>query len=178
MAISYSRNPVPILVDDFGHTLGSIQRALNIQSVKNATRQSWYRRMDLGSHFMSRLFNLTLIEWGNAVAEHRHREERQALWACYFPHTKPHLYHLMSFVHYMTDKQITQATGYTDVQRILRQPKLRRTQLQKLAPEAMALRDALASKKRKGGPDPLWRGLDLALTDLGRVYERGEIIED
>lgn len=171
-------NPIPILHKEFDIGLTQLMAAVKIPHIKRDTVRSMVGRHRIPEHLHKRFFLPTMTVWGQAVND-RHRAAQQ-LWACYFPDHEPHVYHLLSFVFYMSDAKLCKEAGISQrtLHKILRRPKLSKKQLRDIAPFAMRYRDALASKKQRGGSDPRYMKLHRALTDTKRIYEHGEIIAD
>lgn len=144
-------------------------------------------------------FTPIMIYWGVATRGKRWvnddgeliypREARDALWKAYFPDTRPHIYHLLTYVH---DQDLSgKPTGVSEgdryvkagysrrvIDKILRQPRLHRRQVDRIRRFAIAYIDTIGSKSCKRGPDPAYMGLYYALNDPKRMFRPGEIIAD
>lgn len=170
-------NPIPILVGGFGHTLSSIQRATGYSFKHIDQLHNAYSAGDIKQPLKGLLFELSMIEWGQAYERRSHKVQRNYLWNIYFPDTRPHIYHLLYYAHNM---DLEEATGYSDrvIRRILHQPRLHRRQVNRIRRAAIQYIDAIGSKSRKRGPDPAYMGLYYALNDPKRQYAPDEIIAD
>jgi len=137
--------------------------------------------------FQRLAFEAIMVEWGQY--ERLRDPRRKDLWACYFPDTRPHIYHLLHYVRnldlsgkptaiYHGTKQVKK--GYSDrvIRGILRQPKLHLRQLDRIRRFAIQYIDELSSKNRERGVDPYYMTLHRAINDSKRLYMKGEIIID
>lgn len=170
-------NPIPLLVGSFGHTLFGISQATG-HSVKHIdVLHKAHNAAKINHVLHGLLFELSMIEWGQAYQRRSHREVRKLLWQCYFPDTRPHIYHLLHYAHNM---DLEKATGYSErvIRRILHQPRLHRRQGDRVRRFAIEYIDAIGSKSRKYGADPAYMGLYYALNDPRRQYAKGEIVTD
>ena len=170
-------NPIPLLVGGFGHTLTSIHRATGYSFKHIDELHNAHNAGAIKEPLKGQLFELSMIEWGQAYARRSHKVQRNYLWKIYFPDTRPHIYHLLHYAHNM---DLQEATGYSErvIRRILHQPRLHRRQVDRVRRFAIEYIDAIGSKSRKQGADPAYMGLHYALKDPKRQYMKGEIITD
>ena len=171
-------NPIPILVKYFGHTLSDINRATgySFKHIDQLHTAHNAERIDPLLH--DQLFELSMVEWGEAYYKRTQRKARKLLWKVYFPDTRPHIYHLM---HYTRGQDLAKPTEYSDrvIRRILHQPRLHRRQVDRIRRSVIEHCDAYSSKKRKyADPDPAVFGLYYALNDPKRLYNKDEIVTD
>jgi hypothetical protein len=123
----------------------------------------------------SKLCHLTLTNWGTC----KDPEIKQALWDCYFPGTPPHLWHVMYYLLGIPMSKLVEKSGLTEkaIRKYLTLPKVPQAHVRAIGRFALEYRDALRSPKQKGGPDPRYMILHLAMTDKSRMYQRGELSE-
>lgn len=171
-----SPNPLPLLVDHCAIKLPTIQLALGYKRMHIATLHRLVRATQLKDRNHSRLFDLTMTEWGQCDEP----DIKQLLWDCYFPGDRPHVLHLLFYQFQIPMATLMTKSGLTErvIRRWLHRPKLQRHVLRAIGPFAIEYRDALASKKQRGGPDPRYMLLHRAITDTSRLYDRGDVIED
>lgn len=170
-------NPLPIMHEHCGLKKSHIPMMLGYHRMTANRLQSLATMAALRPKPHARLFFPAMVAWG----ECKDRDAKQALWECYFDaDTKPHIYHILCWEHSIPDETIMRHAGFSQstLRKILKRPKVTKLHLQAIARFAMEYRDALASKKQRGGPDPRYMKLHRALTDPKRLYEPGEIIAD
>jgi len=160
-------NPIKILIDDFNIPATYILRAIRIEQITHDTLRGWYKRSHLPAMVKKRLTPLALQTWG----DNNPSPEAKRLWQCYFPDSKPHIYH---YLHYTMDIPIATLADWADcrtstIHRILRQDRLHRRQLQAIGKPAMEYIEALRSPKAGGGTDERYQILYRALHDKDRI---------
>lgn len=192
-------NPVPILCEHFGHTLASISIATGHPFKFIDQLHSLHNAKSVPAKLHMKLQRLSMIEWGIATRDKRlvnsdgkpvyPKAARDQLWRLYFPDTRPHIYHLLHYVHGQNlssaatevnvgGRTIKQGYSLQVIDKILRQPKLHKRQLDRIRRFAVEYIDAIGSKNRKYGPDPAYMALYRALHDPSRQYAPGEIVVD
>lgn len=171
-------NPIPILHRLCGYSLSQVMACCKMPHIKRDTVRSMVSSHTISDHMHKRLFWPTMIAWANAA--NKKDPWHVDLWACYFPQTQPHIYHLMAFMFYTPMDRLSKETGFSEstIHKILRRPKLTKRQLRAIARFAGAHRDALYSQRAMGGRDWRYVKLHRALTDQSRLYQKGEIIGD
>jgi hypothetical protein len=171
------KNPLPILTRECGIKLGTVARVLGNPHMDLGLMHNLARVPSIKPAYHRKLFDLTMTEWGQCS----NARTRQLLWDCYFPGTKPHVYHLLHYVHQVPIETLVEHSRLpvsTIEHRVLRRPKLRKRHLRSIARYAMSYVEALASKKQLGGRDPRYAALQRALVDPSRLYDHGEMSQD
>lgn len=168
-------NPLPILVEFCDLKLGVLRRVLPKKQHNTHYLQNLVRKKSIDHLTHRRLCILTLTYW----AQVQDPETKKQLWDCYFPRTKPHIWHLLYFEHQIPMDTLMEKSGCTEgqIRKYLVQSKVPRFHVRKIARFAMQLRDELSSKKRSEGPDARYMNLHRALTDTSRMYLPGEILD-
>lgn len=169
------RNPIPILREHFNLKVSAVSCHYREDTPLDIVHQT-FNTPHLDEKIHAKMFQTTMRYWGECTDPN----VRKQLWECYFPAgTRPHIYHLLCFVH-SRDHMIVKQTRCTErmLDNILRQPKLKRYQLRIIGRFAMRFIEELRSKRSRAGQDPRYMTLHRALTDKARMYEHGEIITD
>ena len=174
-------NPIPLLCDHFDMKLSTIHRASRIPSMHVETLHSWYNRSELKPKMKTRLFGLSMVEWGSAWDLGIKSEERKLLWQCYFPHTRPHIYHYLHFAFFRSMTELTEESKLSEdnINRLLRKPKLHKFQLRAIAPFTQQLITSYQSPRTWDGQQTRkYTTLYRAMTDPKRLYQPNEIVTD
>lgn len=175
--MSRKPNPIPILARHFGVKNSHFADALQYQNLKLPTLAKWRDSTTVPQAVSSRLFKLSMVHWGSAVAQHRDVEARNLLWDCYFKGYKPTVLHLLHFACFVQLDKLSKATKIPQgqLEKALRRPRLKREELRRIAKfYALPLRDAMQSPKNE---NRLWVKLDQAMKDRARTYTRGEFYD-
>lgn len=169
------RNPLPTLGKHFGVKISDVTPHLPANTPLSAAH-ALFRHEELPTDLHGKLLNLTLLHWGSATGDHR-----TYLWDCYFPTTRPHVYHMLHYEHLILFDTLSSETGYSDnvLDSIMHQPKLHRRQLRRIGRYALEYAQAISSKKRKHFDyDPRHMNIRRALRDSSRLYQKGELTKD
>lgn len=164
-------NPIPILTKHRGIGLQTIQRAMGHKSMYITTLHRLAKAAHLTEYTWSRLFDLTMTEWGQCDD----REVKHLLWECYFPGSLPHVYHYLHYHFQIPAAVLLEKSGLSPSafdRRVLRRPKISQRHLQAIAPYAMEYEQALASKKQVAGRDPEYMLIARSLRDPARVLRK------
>ena len=168
------KNPLPILAAHCGFKVSMLNHLFPPGTSLDVLHGK-FNTDTIDTRLHGELFEMTMFCW----ADHKDPHVRKQLWQCYFPDTRPHIYHYLCFVH-NKDHMIVKQTRCTErmLEAILRQPKLKQYQLRMIGKFATRYIDELSSKKRRVPPDPRYMTLARALRDPKRLYAKGEIVPD
>ena len=173
------KQPLYILHHEFGVGVKSLH-AMMPKKFKYETTWKYAtgHRQYLKPAWRHFLFRGVMNHWGQEF--NNRNPKRQLLWNYYFEGYKPHIYHILSFIFYYTDPELCRVTGTTPKQldKWLRRPRLSQQMLQKAAPHAMQMKNALMSPNRTGGVDSRYSLIHRALVDRSRLYDKHEIVAD
>lgn len=166
-------NPLPILVDRCGVKLGVLRRVLPQIYGHYATLHKLVRAPVLKPKIHKLLCDLTLTEWGRSSDP----GTRQLLWDCYFPGYQPHIWHVLYYMLEIPMTQLVGKSGLTEsaIRKYLPQPRVPQRHLRAIGRFAIEYRNAMSSKRSKGGVDLRYMILHSALTDPKRIRQHGKI---
>lgn len=170
--------PVYVLHYEFGVKLSHLHAMMPPRSRYDTTALLASGRRYLSPKLQRHWFKPAMVYWGQEF--NNRNPKRRLLWDYYFEGYKPHIYHILSFIFYYTDPELCRVTGTTPKQldKWLRRPRLSQRMLQKAAPEAMKLKNALQSPNRTGGVDSRYSLIHRALKDRKRLYDKHEMVVD
>ena len=168
-------NPLPILHYDAGYGMIALGRACHC-SPTSTTMRKWIKGTDVPTHVHAVLLPTVLIAWGEQVRA-GNRDTAQRLWNCYFPDSKPHVYHVLFGLFGIDTPRLAEWSGFTTakVVKFLRQPKLTKRQLQAIGRPAMQYYEAAWSDRTWDGRDARAARIYQALRDQSRVYSSIDI---
>ena len=169
-------NPLPILTRECGVKLGAIRDALT-RGIELEELHSLALRPTIEDDRDYRaLFHLTMSEWGINPTPHI----RRSLWNCYFPETRPHIFHVLVYRLQVPISTLSLQSKLSErmIQNDLRSSRIYKGHLQAVAPYATLLYESMASPRTWDGYDSRSMEIYRSLRDPHRIKPYGVLLQD
>lgn len=162
-------NPLPLLHKHCGLKIRELPDV--VRDLDSFRIHKMFQEAMIEERYHNALRGRSLLEWGR----HKDPEARRALWQCYFPETRPHVFHILVYRLNKSPAELSSECRLSaqQIRDDLARPRILQTHLQNIARYAMELHEVMASPNTKDGVDPRYMELYRALKDPKRIQPYG-----